>query len=167
MSLPHPARLAIGTVSALGAAAALAACNPQNAPRGGTTPEPAASAATASPDTVATAAEPGATITPAATAFPATFRALGTEPFWAVHIGEGTLRYMTPQDQDGTVVPFTRKPAADDEVAIDAVLNGKDLHLSGRIAECSDGMSDRIYPFTITIKLGDEELKGCARPSEG
>jgi uncharacterized membrane protein len=27
--------------------------------------------------------------------------------------------------------------------------------------ECSDGMSDRIYPFTVTLKIGDDLRSGC------
>jgi len=26
---------------------------------------------------------------------------------------------------------------------------------------CSDGMSDRTYPYVATIALGDETLRGC------
>ena len=29
-------------------------------------------------------------------------------------------------------------------------------------AACSDGMSDRTYPYAVEIRLGDEILKGCA-----
>ena len=28
--------------------------------------------------------------------------------------------------------------------------------------ECSDGMSDRTYPFTVTLLLGEEQRTGCA-----
>jgi uncharacterized membrane protein len=27
---------------------------------------------------------------------------------------------------------------------------------------CSDGMSDRTYPFVATLRLGDETRNGCA-----
>ena len=28
--------------------------------------------------------------------------------------------------------------------------------------ECSDGMSDRTYPLTAKVEIGDETLTGCA-----
>lgn len=166
----RPARLIARALAAFAISAALAACDAPDAPRGEGSPDPATAATSPLPDAAATTVEPaspaGAT-TSTAGAFPATFRALGTEPFWAVHVSDETLRFMTPEDQEGTVVPFTRAAAGDDEVALDAVLEGRKLHLVGRIAECSDGMSDRVYPYTITITLDDETLNGCARPMEG
>jgi uncharacterized membrane protein len=27
---------------------------------------------------------------------------------------------------------------------------------------CSDGMSDREYPFTVTLQVGEEKRMGCA-----
>ena len=36
---------------------------------------------------------------------------------------------------------------------------------------CSDGMSDRTYPFTVTLEIGDDKRNGCAwserHPFEG
>ena len=36
---------------------------------------------------------------------------------------------------------------------------------------CSDGMSDRTYPYTVTLKIGDDTREGCAwtdaQPFEG
>ena len=28
-------------------------------------------------------------------------------------------------------------------------------------ADCSDGMSDRTYPFGVTVQLGEQVLSGC------
>ena len=28
--------------------------------------------------------------------------------------------------------------------------------------ECSDGMSDRVYPLTARVEIGDDTLTGCA-----
>ena len=36
---------------------------------------------------------------------------------------------------------------------------------------CSDGMSDRTYPFTVTLEIGEETRNGCGwtdrQPFEG
>lgn len=98
--------------------------------------------------------------------FPANFRALGTEPFWAIHVSDGRLRYMTPDDPQGQTLEYTREQTERDEIAITALLGEQELVLSGRIAECSDGMSERIYPFSVTLRLGSQTMQGCARTTE-
>ena len=40
-------------------------------------------------------------------------------------------------------------------------LDGAALELTVTALACSDGMSDRSYPFTATLKLGDELRSGC------
>jgi uncharacterized membrane protein len=32
--------------------------------------------------------------------------------------------------------------------------------------DCSDGMSDRVYPYAVEVVLGEEVLKGCARKAQ-
>ena len=62
-------------------------------------------------------------------------RALGTEPFWSVEL-------------TGT------------EMA-----DGVELRVTLVATECSDGMSDRTYPLTAMVKVGEQELAGCAAAS--
>jgi len=84
----------------------------------------------------------------------------GTEPFWSGEVTGGSLNYITPEVPGGTRI----------EVSRFAGRNG--LGLSGKLAErtfdmtvtpghCSDGMSDRSFPFTVTLKLGEEVREGC------
>jgi uncharacterized membrane protein len=145
---------------------ALAACNAENAP----VPAPSALASEdpAAPSATESIAEDPFVADPAESeaGFPTSFRALGTEPFWALHVSDGRMRYTTPEDQEGKSVPYTRDVTADHEVALRAELDGKPLVLTGRIAECSDGMSDREYPFAVELRIGDELRNGCGRPIE-
>ena len=39
---------------------------------------------------------------------------------------------------------------------------GTDISIMLTATECSDGMSDRTYPLTALVKVGEEELRGCA-----
>jgi uncharacterized membrane protein len=89
-----------------------------------------------------------------------TLHFVGTEPFWGGEVKGGTLNYTTPATPDGTRIDVSRF----------AGRNG--LGLSGKLAErtfdmtvtpghCSDGMSDRSFPFTVTLKLGEEVREGC------
>ena len=89
-------------------------------------------------------------------------RVLGTEPFWSVNIDGDGLVYS------GVDRPEQRAPNAGPDV------QGATASWSGRIdqdqalsvtvmaTECSDGMSDRIYPLTARVQIGEETLNGCA-----
>ncbi|MBA4808505.1 hypothetical protein [Brevundimonas sp.] len=89
-------------------------------------------------------------------------RALGTEPFWSVEITPDNLVY-TRMDQpkqnapnrgatvQGTVATYAT--STDLKQALNVVLIA---------TECSDGMSDRTYPLTARVEIGDDTLSGCA-----
>ena len=40
--------------------------------------------------------------------------------------------------------------------------NGEALDLTVTPGACSDGMSDRSYPLTATLRFGPEQREGCA-----
>lgn len=93
-------------------------------------------------------------------------RVLGTEPFWSVDIEGQTLRYSgvdRPEQtapnagpvMTGTVATWTARTA-----------QGHALEISLMATECSDGMSDRVFPLTARVKIGDETLQGCAAATE-
>ncbi|MNN40751.1 hypothetical protein D3C81_1548370 [compost metagenome] len=89
-------------------------------------------------------------------------RVLGTEPFWAVEITPAGLTYSgvdRPEQKaanpgpalQGTVAVWTTETEA--KVPLVVTLMATD---------CSDGMSDRTYPLTARVEVGDESLTGCA-----
>ena len=88
-------------------------------------------------------------------------RLVGTEPFWGGRIEGGTLTYSTPDDIDGTAVPVTRF-AGRGGLSFSGTLGGQQVDLAITPGECSDGMSDRTYPFAATLQLGGEQRTGCA-----
>ena len=47
-------------------------------------------------------------------------------------------------------------------ISFSGELDGAELEMMVTPLACSDGMSDRAYPFTATLKLGEETRKGCA-----
>lgn len=91
-------------------------------------------------------------------------RALGTEPFWGVDITPSGLTYS------GVDRPGQRAanpgPVVQGTTAVYATANegGATLVITLIATECSDGMSDRVYPLTARVELGDETLNGCAAP---
>ncbi|MCI3180029.1 hypothetical protein C5708_07150 [Caulobacter sp. CCUG 60055] len=96
---------------------------------------------------------------PTAADFSGDLNALGAEPFWAVKVRAGGLTLSRPGKpdldlpnggaalKDGGAVWTLDKPAAT---------------LTLRLADCSDGMSDRRYPFKAELTLEGRTLSGCA-----
>ena len=92
-------------------------------------------------------------------------RALGTEPFWSVELTGTEMVYTTPTP------PEQRAPQPDPVVQGTTATwetetaDGTALSVTLVATECSDGMSDRTYPLTAMVKLGELELTGCAASS--
>lgn len=92
-------------------------------------------------------------------------RAQGTEPFWSVELTGTEMVYTTPEPPEqrapqphpvvqGTTATYDTETA--DGTALKVILIA---------TECSDGMSDRTYPLTALVKVGDQDLTGCAASS--
>lgn len=89
-------------------------------------------------------------------------RALGTEPFWGVDITPATLTYSgldRPEQRASNPGPVIQGAIA---VYATATEGGTTLVVTLIATECSDGMSDRVYPLTARVELGEETLNGCA-----
>lgn len=114
---------------------------------------PAAEAPEDDPPPAARAPAPA----PAANPFEGDINALGTEPFWAVEIRETTLKFTRPDAPD-VVVP---NPGPRLEPG-KAVWPGQGLVLTLTEGQCSDGMSDRTYPWFAELTAGFDMYKGCA-----
>jgi uncharacterized membrane protein len=90
------------------------------------------------------------------------FHALGTEPFWGIQVTreniiyEGVDRAQQRTRNPGAVVQGTTATytATTDQ--------GNALEITLTATDCSDGMSDRVYPVTARVRLGEETLLGCA-----
>lgn len=84
------------------------------------------------------------------------YRASGTEPFWSLTIGARTMRFEAP-GRPAVTVPTPK------------VIHGfaGEIWQTRRISvnavhkPCSDGMSDRRYPDTVTVKVGGRTYQGC------
>jgi uncharacterized membrane protein len=88
-------------------------------------------------------------------------RFTGTEPFWGGQVSGKSLTYSTPEDQDGTVIAVERF-AGRGGISYSGLLDGAVFEMVITPLECSDGMSDRTYPFTVTLAIGEDKRNGCA-----
>jgi heat shock protein HslJ len=87
----------------------------------------------------------------------APYRALGTEPGWALTIDRGLIRYVGDYGRTRvtTTAPmprpsFSGRRYQTPRITID-ITRG----------DCSDGMSDRIYPERVMVTVGRKTVRGC------
>lgn len=85
----------------------------------------------------------------------------GTEPFWGGEARDGSLTYSTPENPDGTTISVTRFDG-NSGLGLSGKLGSAAFDMTVTIGACSDGMSDREYPFTVTLRIGRETRTGCA-----
>lgn len=92
---------------------------------------------------------------------PTSFTALGTEPFWDVHVSGTTLNY-----QGVDITPRTME-AERSSSATSATYTGEHDGVSFTLVvtkgTCNDGMSDNEYPYTVVWTFDGETNRGCAR----
>lgn len=148
-------------LATLAAAALLSGCTAENP--SGESERPGTDAALEAEIALDESSEQAA---PVDSAIPAHFRAIGTEPFWAVTNGSAGLRYMTPDNSEGVAVTVTDEIAQAQLRGVSGTLDDESFAIEITLATCSDGMSDRVYPFTATLKFGGEVRNGCARPMD-
>jgi uncharacterized membrane protein len=93
---------------------------------------------------------------------------LGTEPFWAVQISkeEQTTTISRPGEGERTVGYPVETRGEGGAVVLTAPSPGGDIVMTLTPQECSDGMSDREYPWSAVVVIEGTTLTGCAGPSE-
>lgn len=85
----------------------------------------------------------------------------GTEPFWGGEVAGGTLTYRTVDYPEGQSISVSRF-AGRGGLSFSGRLDTAPLDLTITDGACSDGMSDRRYPFTATLRIGSDVRNGCA-----
>lgn len=86
----------------------------------------------------------------------ASYKAVGTEPGWALTIDGGKMAY---EGDYGTVKISEQTPA--DFRAIPGTYAAKRLTITITPGPCSDGMSDLTYRDTVTLVADDKTVSGC------
>ncbi|HVI98667.1 MAG TPA: META domain-containing protein [Sphingomonas sp.] len=91
-----------------------------------------------------------------------TYRAIGTEPGWALTIGPRTMRYEGNYGQNVVEAPTPEARPT---------FNGRryetrQLTVDITRTPCSDGMSDRRYPDTVRVTTRRGTVRGCGGLSD-
>ena len=89
-------------------------------------------------------------------------RVIGTEPFWAIDL-TGTALVYSGADRPEQRAPRPRASVQGTVARLEArTTAGTPIAITLAATECSDGMSDRTYPLTAIVTVGEETLNGCA-----
>lgn len=86
---------------------------------------------------------------------------VGTEPFWGGTVKGDRFVYTTLENEAGSAVAV-RRFAGNGGLGFSGTLDGKPLDLAITPGECSDGMSDRRFPYVATLRIAAEQRNGCA-----
>ena len=91
-----------------------------------------------------------------AAAQPASYRAVGTEPFWSLSIDRASITFRPADGRPVTVAKPRPIVGINGELYRTRTITVDITHV-----RCSDGMSDRVYPDTVRVTIGPRTLKGC------
>jgi uncharacterized membrane protein len=95
-------------------------------------------------------------------------RVLGTEPFWAIDISKttGSATYSRAGEDDVALGYPKESKGQDGASVLTSTSSQGDVVMTLRKKDCSDGMSDRAYPWEAEVVFKGETLKGCAATPE-
>lgn len=91
-------------------------------------------------------------------------RAMGTEPGWHAEVGSGAQPRISLQLDYGERKLEVAKAGfnEEDNRYAGTADDGTPVTLSYRREQCGDGMSDRDYPASVSLQVGDKQYFGCA-----
>jgi uncharacterized membrane protein len=96
---------------------------------------------------------------------PVRLRCAGTEPFWGISVGYGRAEadFASTQSRRRIALGQPMPAAARPRIWLLPGTGGADvtsfLLVEQRV--CSDGMSDRSYPYSVVARVGADVLSGC------
>lgn len=87
----------------------------------------------------------------------------GVEPFWSLEVANKSFSYKSIDDEAAVTGP-TDDPVITGNIAVwrSRLSNGTASVLTLTGTDCSDGMSDLVYPLAARLELGERTLVGCA-----
>ncbi len=96
------------------------------------------------------------------------FNLLGTEPFWAIQISkeDQTTTVSRPGESDARIGYPAESKGEGGAVVLTAPAPEGDIVMTLTRKECSDGMSDRTYPWSAVVVIEGTTLTGCGASKE-
>ncbi|WP_363797532.1 hypothetical protein ABU614_20180 [Lysobacter firmicutimachus] len=94
---------------------------------------------------------------------PSGLRAIGNEPGWLVEVGAGDTPAMRLiLDYGERRLDVAAAARLGDAGYRGTTADGVEVELRYRRETCSDGMSERDYPASVTLQVGAQTYRGCA-----
>ena len=90
---------------------------------------------------------------------------LGTEPFWNITLAGNRLTYRDAETTGESVADVARREKRG-QLIVEGRAGDTRLLATFSVADCSDGMSDRRYPYSLTLTFGYRTLRVCAYPPD-
>ena len=87
---------------------------------------------------------------------PPPYHAVGTEPFWNLLIDEHNITFVEPEKAPVTQPTPKVIIGIAGEIYQTPRINVNIVH-----AQCSDGMSDRVYPDKVQVTVDGRRFNGC------
>jgi heat shock protein HslJ/uncharacterized membrane protein len=95
------------------------------------------------------------------------FRAIGQEPGWLLDLDQGrTIRYAGDYGQRRIAMPAPAAPVRDTVTGTITYTAQSDSHTIAAVIReepCHDVMSGEAFTHGVTLRVDDQELKGCGR----
>lgn len=93
------------------------------------------------------------------------FRGIGNEPGWLVEVGAGETPVLHAElDYGERKVDVARMQSLSGLLGyVGKTADGVEVKLHLQREDCSDGMSDSIYPVSARLTIGDKTYAGCGR----
>lgn len=95
----------------------------------------------------------------------ATVTMRGSEPSWNLVVEprgeELAARFGGAEDTSGQAFRVVRF-SGNNGIGFSGELDGNSVQVAVTPGECTDTVSERVYPYTATLALGDQTLYGCA-----
>ena len=91
--------------------------------------------------------------------------ASGTEPFWSLVVRRDSIALTRPGHTE--ILAVNPGPRMEHEAVVwetTSAADGGALKLTLQPRPCSNGMSDRRFPYAARVDFGGEILSGCAAP---
>lgn len=90
------------------------------------------------------------------------FIAFGNEPFWSLEIDvEKNIRFSTPEMERPVIVPLAGYELKDGSTEYHVGTGSTRFDIAVREQYCSDGMSDNLYEYEVSLSYNDKAYRGC------
>ena len=97
---------------------------------------------------------------------PVSYRCTGNEPFWSLDISPEGIVFQSPESPPVTY-PYTASKNNDGSLEFNTSLNTSTAKSTLKVVltpgDCSDGMSDIQYPYSVEVVRDGQRLRGCAK----